>query len=226
MKIQAIVAAGGTGERMRSPVPKPLLRLGGVPVVVRTLAVFEGCSLVESCVLVVPDLYIEEYRTAVRAAGLKKVKAVIPGGTTRTGSVREGLRALDRDADMVIVHDAVRPFVTAAMICKGVETAAASRAAIAGVPVKSTLKVVDPATHLVNATLDRSLVWEVQTPQVFDRALLDEAYVGENEATDDAALVEEAGVPVKVFMGSYRNIKITTPEDMEAAEAFLKGDKG
>ena len=207
---------------MKAPVPKPLLMLAGVPVVVRTLKVFEACAAVDSSIVIVPEEYLADYKTVVAAAGLRKVKAVIAGGATRTGSVREGLRALDADTGMVIVQDAVRPFVTETMIVKGIAVAGKVKAAVAAVPVKSTLKVVAPVTDLVESTLDRSLVWQVQTPQVFDRALLEEAYAAEGDATDDAGMVERIGAVVQVFMGCYRNIKITTPEDMEVAEVFVR----
>lgn len=223
MKVQAIVAAGGSGERMGTAIPKPLLPLSGIPVVIRTLLAFEVMPLVDTVILVVPPGRRVDYQAAVTSAGLKKVKAVIPGGKTRTQSVREGLNALDTDADFVVVHDAVRPFVTVAMIGEGIAAAVEEKAAIAVVPVKPTLKMVDPRRNtMVAATLDRSLIREVQTPQVFERALLQRAYADGIEATDDSALVERLGVTVKVFPGSYRNIKITTPEDMLIAEAFMK----
>ncbi len=223
LKVQVIIAAGGTGERMNAPVPKPLLLLGGEPVVVRTLKVFDAHPLVAGIVLVVHGDYIEDYRQALKAAGLARRVDVVPGGQTRTGSVRLGLRALDQDTQIVIVHDAVRPFVTGRMIDDGIAHVLKGKAAVVGVPVKPTLKVVDPVTGVVLETLDRSLVWEIQTPQIFDRRLLDQVYEGDMDASDDAGLVELAGHKVMVYMGDYRNIKITTPEDMDIAEIFLRG---
>lgn len=223
MKVQVIIAAGGTGQRMNTVLPKPLLLLGGEPVVVRTLRVFDSHPLVSGAVLVVHEDHLEAYRQAVRAAGFSHKVEVIPGGETRTASVRRGLQFMDEDTDIVIVHDSVRPFVTAGMIDEGVAAAIGEKAAAAGVPVKATVKLVDPLSGFVRETLDRSLAWEIQTPQIFDRRLIDEAYRGDGEATDDAGLVERAGYRVKVYMGDYRNIKITTPEDMEIAEVLLKG---
>ena len=121
-----------------------------------------------------------------------------------------------------MVHDAVRPLVTVRMIDDGLSLALKERAVVAAVPVKPTLKVVDPKTGIVAETLDRSLVWEIQTPQIFERKLFEKAYANDTEATDDAGMVEKLGVAVRVFMGSYRNIKITTPEDLDVAGLFLK----
>jgi 2-C-methyl-D-erythritol 4-phosphate cytidylyltransferase len=121
-----------------------------------------------------------------------------------------------------MVHDGVRPLVTAQMIEDGARIADESGTAVAAVPVKPTLKVVDPRSGLITETLDRTLVWEIQTPQVFRRELIDRAYSGDENATDDAALVEKLGVPVKIYMGDHRNIKITTPEDLVIAEAFMR----
>ncbi|MEI6437948.1 MAG: 2-C-methyl-D-erythritol 4-phosphate cytidylyltransferase [Candidatus Omnitrophota bacterium] len=223
MKVQAIIAAGGTGQRMGGPLPKPLLLLEGVPLVLRTLRVFDAHPPIDSIILVVHAEHLADYRRVVMEGGLRKEVAIVPGGATRTGSVRMALRQLDKDTDIVIVHDAVRPFVTARMLDEGIELALKEKAAVAGVPVKPTLKVVNPATGLVMETLDRSLVWEIQTPQVFDRQLLERAYQGDVDATDDAGLVEQAGHVVKVYRGDYSNIKITTPGDMDIAAVFLKG---
>ncbi len=223
MKVQVIIAAGGTGERMKAPLPKPLLALDGDPVVIRTLKVFETHPLVASIILVVHEAYLNAYRDVVRDAGLQKIAVIVPGGATRTQSIRIGLRELDADTGFVMVHDAVRPFVTPEIIEEGVLSAVIQKAAVTAVPVKPTLKVVDPRTGFVRETLDRSLIWEIQTPQTFERKLLERAYEDDDEATDDASLVERIGAAVKIHMGSYRNIKITTPEDMDFAEALLKG---
>ena len=222
MKAQVIIAAGGIGSRMKADVPKPLLWLGGKPVIVHTLRVFDAHPLVKGVVLVVHKDYIQEYRRVIEAAGFKKEFCIMPGGKTRTQSVRIGLLALDQDTDTVIVHDAARPFVTGEMISEGLRITSDMHAAAAGVPVKSTLKRVDPLTGLVQETLERSIVWEIQTPQMFKRELLERAHTDKCDATDDAALVERMGNRVKIYMGDYRNIKITTPEDMDIAEVFLK----
>lgn len=223
MSIWAIVPAGGIGQRFGGEKPKPFAELDGVPVIVHTLQVFEQCFLVEGVILVAHRDWLKDYQNMTVLYGFKKVKAVIAGGETRTQSVRNGLGALGDAADMVIVHDGVRPLVTSAMIVRGIDAVKRTGAAIAAVPVKPTIKSVDPKTGAVMETLDRSLLWEVQTPQIFDRKTLERAHAEDRSgATDDAALVERIGVPVDVFMGSYTNVKITTPEDIVVARAFLK----
>ncbi len=223
MSVWAIVPAAGTGERFGGDKPKPFADLGGKPVIVRTLEVFEYCGLVDGVVLVVHQDWLKDYKELVAAHRLKKVKAVIVGGGTRTQSVRNGLSALGVDADVVMVHDGVRPLVTSATIVLGLDAVKATGAAVAAVPVKPTIKVIDPKTRTVTETLDRTLLWEIQTPQVFDRKVLERAYAEDRDgASVDAALVERAGLKVGVFMGSYANVKITTPEDLVVARALLK----
>jgi 2-C-methyl-D-erythritol 4-phosphate cytidylyltransferase len=223
VSVWAIVPAAGTGARFGSAQPKPLVDLGGKPVVVRTLEVFEHYAPVQGVVLVVHTDWLKDYKDLVAAYGLKKVKAVVVGGDTRTQSVRNGLLALGADADVVMVHDGARPLVTPEVLAAGIDAVKISGAAIAAVPVKPTIKVVDPKAKTVMETLDRDLLWEVQTPQVFDRKVLEKAYAEDRDgATDDAAIVERSGVKVGVFMGSYANVKITTPEDLVIARALLK----
>ncbi|MBF0485299.1 MAG: 2-C-methyl-D-erythritol 4-phosphate cytidylyltransferase [Candidatus Omnitrophica bacterium] len=223
MKIQAILPAAGAGERMKSQIPKPLLLLHGKPVIVRTIEVFEACEAVDSIILVVHPDYRKDYEDVVKKTDFKKTVLIVEGGETRTQSVRNGLGALDKDTTCVMIHDGVRPCITRDVIERGLKEIKDEKALVAAVGVKPTLKVVDPQTRLVTETLDRSLVWEIQTPQIFERGLLERAYRKDTEgATDDAALVERLGVKVKVFLGDYQNIKITTPEDMLIAEAFLE----
>ena len=222
MSVWAIVPAAGTGERFGGVKPKPFADLAGKPVIVRTLHVFEDCKAVEGVVLVAHLDWLKDYKELIALYDLKKVKAVVAGGDTRTQSVRHGLAALGTGADVVMVHDGVRPLLTPAIITSGLHAVKATGAAIAAVPVKPTIKGVDPKTGTVTETLDRELLWEVQTPQVFDRKLLERAYGQDRDgATDDAALVERLGVKVHVFTGSYENVKITTPEDMVIARAFF-----
>lgn len=222
MSVWAIVPAAGRGERFGGARPKPFADLAGKPVIVRTLEVFEGSAAVEGVVLVVHADWLNDYRALVAQYGLKKVKAVVAGGETRTQSVRAGLAALGGAADVVVVHDGVRPLVTAAVIAAGLDAVKATGAAVAGVPVKPTIKVIDPKTGAIAETLDRELLREIQTPQVFDRKVLEGAYSRDRDgASDDAALVERDGVKVVVFMGSYVNVKITTPEDLVMARALL-----
>ena len=218
-----IVPAAGTGDRFGGSRPKPFADLGGKPVIIRTLEVFGSCRSVDGIVLVGHRDWLKDYKGLVAAYGSKKVKAVVAGGDTRTQSVRSGLAALGADADVVMVHDGVRPLVTQEIIASGIEAVKVTGAAIAAVPVKPTIKVIDPKAKMVMETLDRELLWEVQTPQVFERKILEKAYAEDRDgASDDAALVERSGIKVHVFMGSYANVKITTPEDLVVARALLK----
>ncbi|NTV29290.1 MAG: 2-C-methyl-D-erythritol 4-phosphate cytidylyltransferase [Candidatus Omnitrophica bacterium] len=221
MNAVAIIPAAGRGERLGAHLPKTLVELRGRPVIVHTLAVFERVAGISGVILVVPPEFVDVYRRVVERYGMPKVLAVVAGGATRTCSVRNGLSALPSEADYVVVHDGARPLVTVATVERGLHLALQAKALVAAVPVKPTIKVVDPATQVIRQTLDRSLLWEIQTPQIFERALLERAYADGAEATDDAALVERLGVPVKVFPGDYDNLKITTPGDMPLAEALL-----
>ncbi len=221
-----IIPAAGTGARFGGDRPKPLADLAGRPLIARTLAVFEQCPLVDGIVLLVHRDWRGDYEKVVADGSFGKVRAVVAGGATRTASVRAGLAALDKGVSVVMVHDGVRPFVTHAMIAEGLRAVQATGAAVAGVPVKPTIKSVDPRTCMAIATLDRELLWEAQTPQVFDRELLEKAYAAQGAdgavATDDAALVGRLGVRVQMFEGAYTNIKVTTPDDMVVAGALLK----
>ncbi len=229
MSVWALIPTAGTGERFGGPLPKPLVLCGGKTVMARTLEVFQRSDLIAGVVLIVPAGWTKDYQEVVRAGSFSKVRVVVEGGATRTQSVRNGLEAVAAfdpgaaKATVLIIHDGVRPLVTEAMIAAGLLAVQETGAAVAAVPVKPTIKVVDPKGQRVCATLDRSLLREIQTPQVFERGLLERAYRQDRDgATDDAALVERLGVAVVIFPGHVMNIKITTPEDICVAEAFLK----
>ena len=224
MKVQAILPTAGLGERLKTKIPKPLISLQGKPVFVYSLTALEQSSLIDSMVLVVHSQYIPAFKTEVQKFHLRKVKKIISGGKTRADSVKKGLEALDKDTDIVLVHDGVRPFLTTKLIEEGIRLCKEAGAVVAAVPVKPTIKKIDPVRLIVEETLPRDILWEAQTPQIFKRDLLEKAFA-ENDGkrtTDDASLVEQLGVKVKIFMGDYKNIKITTPEDLMIAEAFLK----
>lgn len=224
MNAVALIPAAGTGERFGASVPKPLVELCGRPLIVHTLSVFEKVDEITGVILIVHPEYLGDYRRVLERYDLKKVLRVVAGGNTRTRSVRNGLRELPPGAEYVVVHDGARPAVTAEIIGRGLRLVAKEKAVVAAVPVKPTVKVVDPVTNVIRQTLDRTLLWEVQTPQIFERELLERAYSADVLATDDAALVERLGVAVKVFPGDYRNVKVTTPEDLVVAEALLRTD--
>ena len=215
----AIIVAAGAGTRMEG-VDKVFAPLRGEPLIAHTVRAFERCPAVETIVLVVAGPLLAEMSRLVDQQGWQKAQTVTVGGPRRQDSVVLGLRVL-APCEWVVVHDGARPLVHPDLIAKGLEVAADGGAAIAAVPVKDTVKVVGTEGQ-VQATLDRSTLWQAQTPQVFRRDLLERAHreVAE-DVTDDAAMVEGLGMPVRVFLGSYENIKVTTPEDLLMAEALL-----
>lgn len=223
MKVQAIIPAAGIGERLACDISKPLVSLLKKPMLIHTLSVFEECPLIDSVVLVAHENHMSEIEKLVKKSHLKKVSKIIAGGPTRSDSVGNGLKILDADTDIVVVHDAARPLISDAILQKAIEACESEDAVIVAVAVKSTIKKVNKEDLVVEETLKRDELWEVQTPQVFKKDVLVRAH-GEkedNKATDDAALVEGIGLKVKIIEGDYRNIKVTTKEDVLLAEVFL-----
>ena len=225
MRTVAIVPAAGSGNRMGRELSKQYLSLGRMPILVHTLNVFEKCPLVDALLVVVPPPDVESVRTEMLPRwNLKKLAGIIPGGKERQDSVRAGIEALDRDTDIVIVHDAVRPFITVGLIENCIRAAEEEGAATVGVPVKDTVKEVG-ADGRVMRTCDRNLLWLTQTPQAFRRDIIENAHRAAvrdgYRGTDDTSLVERLGIAVRMIRGDYGNIKITTPEDLVIAEALL-----
>ena len=219
----AIVLAAGQGKRMGTRIQKQFLDLGGYPVLFYSLNAFEK-SQVDQVILVTGKQEMEFCRQdLVERYGFSKVKAVVAGGAERYHSVYEGLKQVPDSSAIVLIHDGARPFVDSEIIDRTIEAAEQFGACAAGMPSKDTVKIAD-------ATPDRSRVWMVQTPQAFSRSLICQAYetmMGDASlqqgVTDDAMVVERlTGVPVRLVEGSYENIKVTTPEDMEVAAAVLK----
>ena len=203
---------------------KPYLKLLDEPVLTHTIGVFDRNPVVDGIYVIVHETDFEVCQSVVIAPyRFQKVTGLVSGGDTRQDSVFNGLQALPDNTDFVVVHDGVRPFVTDEMIFTCLEAAAAWGAAVAAVPVKDTVKAADTEGFVVD-TPDRSQLWTVQTPQAFQKDLLLDAHQHarqkELQATDDAALVEQLGFKVKLVMGSYRNLKITTSEDLIIAEAL------
>lgn len=223
MKAQAIIPAAGIGARMGSDRPKTFMPLAGIPMIVHTLKAFEACSSVDKVVLVVHPDYADEYQRLVEEYGLTKVKEYITGGARRSESVGNGLTYVDSDCGIIVVHDGARPLIKPELIDKAVAMCVTDRAVVVGVPVKQTIKKINAVEGSVERTLDREALWEIQTPQVFHRDVLVEAYehAKSMDVTDDASLVEQIGIKVKVMQGDYFNIKITTPEDVAIAEKLL-----
>lgn len=231
MKVIALIPAAGTGKRMAAGINKQYLLLDGIPIVGRSVSVFENSPLVDDIYIITPEAEIPFCRNAiVEAYGFKKVRAIVSGGTERQHSVLNGLRAIldPADDDIILIHDGVRPFVTIEMIADSIESAKLHDGAVVAVPSKDTIKIAD--NTLIRETPGRDTLWQAQTPQAFKYHIIrdahekaaSEGYLG----TDDSSLVERLGGKVQIVMGDYRNIKITTPEDLVLAEAFLKADGG
>ncbi|MDD5072839.1 MAG: 2-C-methyl-D-erythritol 4-phosphate cytidylyltransferase [Candidatus Omnitrophica bacterium] len=230
MKVAAIVAAAGKGERLKSKVHKPFVALGKDPILLHALRVLDNSNLVGEIIVVAHQADLPKARLLLKKAKLKKFKELVAGGKRRMDSVKNGLSAVSEDADYVIIHDGCRPFIDNKMISSVLGAAETFGAAIAAMPVKPTIKEVEKG-NFVAATLKRETLVDVQTPQAFRRDLLLRAYdkafaegAEGAEATDDSALVERMGIKVKVVDGSYKNIKITTQEDLRYAK-MLMGEK-
>jgi len=220
----AIIAAAGSGTRMASDRPKQFLQLAGTPVIFHTLRVFEQCDSVHEVIVVLPAAESAGFLSQAGKLGLRKIARVVPGGATRADSVKRGLMAVrSATAEIVAVHDGVRPFVTVEEVESTIAAAQSDGAAILVAPVTDTIKqVVDG--HVVE-TFDRNRVRRALTPQCFRYDILRRAYehtdVTDPSITDESVLVEKLGFPVRIVEGSPRNIKITTAEDLAIAEALL-----
>jgi 2-C-methyl-D-erythritol 4-phosphate cytidylyltransferase len=208
-------------------VEKAFLLVAGRPLLAYSMETFEACPLVDAVCVVVTEQNLLRAREAAHEQGWQKIAAVVAGGAQRQDSVWAGLEALGDACDWVIVHDAARPLVTAAMIERGLAVAKQHRAAVAAVPVRDTLKRVreHSGDQLVWETVERSGLWAAQTPQVFHVSVIRQAFqlAGRHASqfTDDASLVEAMGWRVAVFEGSAQNVKVTYPEDVPLVEALL-----
>ncbi len=230
----AIVLAAGQGKRMGGKVQKQFLELMGKPIVYYALSAFQSSSFIGRIVLVTGKDEISYCREKiVEKYGFTKVHTVVAGGQERYHSVWNGLCVIAEEFSraeregIVFIHDGVRPFIDEEMLSRALRAVEAYRACVIAMPVKETIKIAD-AEGFVAGTPARKRVWGIQTPQVFEFALAYEAYKaamesGRRDMTDDAMIVEAfTDVKVKLVEGSYENIKITTPEDLEIAEAFLR----
>lgn len=221
----AIIAAAGTGSRMASDRPKQFLQLAGSPIIFHTLKPFELCDSIQEVIVVLPAAESAEFLAQAGKRGLRKLARVVPGGATRADSVKRGLMSIrPATAEIVAVHDGVRPFVTVEEIELTIAAARADGAAILATPVTDTIKLVEDSA--VVKTLERRNLRQALTPQCFRYELLRQAYeqadVNDPSLTDESSLVERLGHAVTVVEGSARNIKITTPRDLAIAETFLK----
>lgn len=216
----AVVVAAGSGTRMQGA-DKLFTFVGGRALLAHGVAAFEECAAVERIAVVLSEANLERGREVLAAERFAKLVSVCTGGPRRQDSVLCGLRAVGR-VDWVAVHDGGRPLVTPALIARGLEAAQETGAAVPVVPLTDTVKEVAEDGSVVR-TLDRSRLWAVQTPQVFRYDLILRAHEEVNaDVTDDASMLEALGHPVKTFEGHRRNLKITTPDDLWLAEAYLQ----
>ncbi len=221
----AIIAAAGQGTRMGGNRAKQFLELAGTPIIIHTLRSFELCEAIHEIILVLPAQDAAGFLVIVEKHRLRKLSRIVPGGTTRAESVLKGLLAVrSATAEIIAIHDGVRPFVTADEITETVKAAEMNGAAILTTAVTDTIKEVSKG--FVAKTLPRTALRRALTPQCFRFELLRRAYeqvdVLDPELTDESALVERLGVKVTIVEGSSRNIKITGPEDLALGEVLLK----
>ncbi len=218
-RTSAVVVAAGSSSRMGG-IDKIFIPGLGIPLVAYALDQLESFPPVSEVALVLDERSLSQGEAMVRQRGYRKVSRVCPGGNRRQDSVRNGIEAL-QPCDCVVIHDGARPSLDQAMLNRGLLAAQEPGAAVAGVPVKDTIKVVS-ASDMVVDTPARDTLWAAQTPQIFRFGLLLDAHQRCTQTvTDDAAMVASLGHQVKMFMGSYENLKVTTPEDLAIAEAFL-----
>ena len=227
MKVIALVPAAGMGKRMGAQINKQYLLLAGKPIVAHTLQVLEDAPYIDDIYVIVPEAEIPYCREhVVQRYDFAKVRGIVAGGSERQYSVMNGLQALTgtADDDVILIHDGVRPFISPRVLKRSIETARENDGALVAVPVKDTVKIVE--NGVVRETPARETLWLAQTPQAFRYSIImaaheiaaAERYLG----TDDSSLVEWMGKDVHIVLGEYHNIKITTPEDLVMAEAFLK----
>lgn len=221
--VSAILLAAGKSSRFLKAKSKILFKICNRPVIYYSLSVLSRHPQINEIIIVAAPENLKEIKHIVRRYKINKVSKVILGGKERKNSVSNGLRALNPDTDLVVIHDGARPFVNSKIISSSILAARKRRAAIVGVPVKYTVKQV--LRRLVVKTLKRENIWEIQTPQVFKKEVILKAYKDiSGYATDDAMLVERIGIRPAVVLGSYANLKITTFEDVLSAEAILRNN--
>jgi 2-C-methyl-D-erythritol 4-phosphate cytidylyltransferase len=218
-KVGVVIVAAGSGQRMGG-INKLFIPLGGKPLLAWSVDTCQGCSFITQVVLVLNDKDLNRGEKLKQERGWSKV-ALCPGGVRRQDSVREGLRQIG-DCDWVMIHDGARPFLTLDLIESGLKAARETEAAVAAVPVKDTIKLAADE-RLIGETLQRDKLWAAQTPQIFSFDVITRAYEKlTEEVTDDAAAVERLGYKVKLYIGDYKNIKVTTLEDLALARIIAK----
>jgi len=223
-KVSCAAVSPAAGSSSRMGLNKLMYELNGMPVLVRTLSVFQKSAFIDEIIVVTRETEVDEITTLCKQYGLSKVKQVVVGGTTRTESVLNGVRAVSKNSDLVAIHDAARPFLTERVLSECISAAKTYHAAAPAVAMKDTIKKVNGG--IVETTLDRDTLAAIQTPQIFTRELilaaLHDAAEKEVTLTDDCAAVERLGMSVFLTQGDYFNIKLTTKEDLAFAKAILE----
>jgi len=221
----AVIVAAGKGKRMGTEISKQFLPLCGKEILAHTVEKFEKAACIRDIILVTGGDALQDVRQMVQEYGWKKIISVTEGSKERQDSVFLGLQQVPQDTEIVLIHDGVRPFVTEEILERSIAAAKETGGCVAGVPAKDTIKVCD-AEGFAIATPNRSTLRQIQTPQTFRRKEILAAYEKAKAdgflGTDDASVAEHSGFPVRVIMGSYSNIKITTKEDLLIGAAFLK----
>lgn len=225
MKVQALIPAGGMGERLGRNQPKALVPVDDTPLLARTLRQFEALGLARDAVVVIPAAHEAEFANVLNLYFPDNAIRLVAGGAERQDSVRIGILALDPDTDICVIHDAARPFVTPDIIQASIAAAVEYGAATVAIPTVDTI-LMDDGDGFLRETPDRRLLWACQTPQTFQVAIIRQAHEEADhrgfQATDDATLVRRCGHPVKLVPGSPHNLKVTRPSDIHVAETFVE----
>jgi len=226
MKCSVVIVAAGSGKRMKSDISKQYLTINEKPILAHTIEKFENCSYINEIIVVVTESDINYCREQIIAKyNSKKAKKIVIGGSERQISVFNGLKEVDKNTDIILIHDGVRPFIKNIDIIKIIEQTKLYKACVIGVKVKDTIKICDESNNVLE-TPDRKYLWAAQTPQAFFSDIIINAYQKAFRdnfiGTDDCMIVERTGIKIKMIEGSYDNIKITTPEDLLIANAILQ----
>lgn len=223
-RVSAVIVAAGSGSRMNSETTKQFMRINGIPVIIHTLLAFENSEYIDEIVIVAREDELSAYPALLKEYGITKVTSVVKGGATRQASVALGVEAISPKSDFIAIHDGARPLITPSQIKAVILSAYKFKAASAASVSKDTPKMISEH-KFIEKSVDRDKLWLMQTPQVFYadlyRAALYYAYEKKFESTDDTAIAEFAGFPVKVVDCGYDNIKITTPIDLKLAELII-----
>jgi 2-C-methyl-D-erythritol 4-phosphate cytidylyltransferase len=228
-KASAIIVAAGRGSRMNMDINKQYIEVAGKPVLARTLEAFNDCSFIDEIIVVVNEkdiIFCKQH--IIDFYEFNKVKTIVAGGDERQKSVYNGLKEVNIETDVVLIHDGARPFINEESIKESISAAMEFGGSVVAVPVKDTIKTAD-SHGIISQTIDRSTLWSIQTPQTFKydlimyahKSAIEDGFIG----TDDSVLLERLGYKLKLVMGGYNNIKITTKEDLIVAEAIVgQGD--